>query len=255
MFTCFIIDNDVAVSTLSGFISLVDHITLIGSHDTPTGLLDRFIVTKPDIIFMDIELAKQNQIETIQFSNISTLIITGDHQSHAYEAFELNAIDYLLKPLEYSSFLRTVIKSKKIRFRELEKCFRNLTEPNDHFFIKKDSNGKKIVKVKYDDIIFIEASQNYITLNMEQCKHLAYLTMKEIEKNLPNDKFIRVHKSYIVNINKITAVDGNQVFLNENEKILIGSSYRSNFHQKVNERLLKSERTITRSASSPLLDF
>ena len=231
MFTCFIIDDDVSISTLSGFISLVDHITLIGSQSSAEGLLDNFIVTKPDIVFMDIELAKQNLTTTVQFSNISTLIITGDHTGSAFEALELNAIDYLLKPLEYSSFLRTVIKSKKIRFRELEKCLKNLTEPNDHFFIKKDSNGKKIVKIKYDDIIFIEASQNYITINMEQCKHLAYLTMKEIEKNLPADKFIRVHKSYIVNINKITAVDGNQIFLNENEKILIGSSYRTNFHQ------------------------
>ncbi len=247
MFTCFIIDDDVSISTLSGFISLVDHITLIGSQSSAEGLLDNFIVTKPDIVFMDIELAKQNLTTTVQFSNISTLIITGDHTGSAFEALELNAIDYLLKPLEYSSFLRTVIKSKKIRFRELEKCLKNLTEPNDHFFIKKDSNGKKIVKIKYDDIIFIEASQNYITINMEQCKHLAYLTMKEIEKNLPADKFIRVHKSYIVNINKITAVDGNQIFLNENEKILIGSSYRTNFHQKLNERLLKSERNINKT--------
>jgi len=247
MFTCFIIDDDVAISTLSGFISLVDHITLIGSQSSTEGLLDNFIATKPDIVFMDIELARQNLTTTVQFSNISTLIITGDHAGSAFEAFELNAIDYLLKPLEYSSFLRTVIKSKKIRFRELEKCLKNLTEPNDHFFIKKDSNGKKIVKIKYDDIIFIEASQNYITIIMEQCKHLAYLTMKEIEKNLPADKFIRVHKSYIVNINKITAVDGNQIFLNENEKILIGSSYRTNFHQKLNERLLKSERNINKT--------
>lgn len=255
MFTCYIIDNDVTVSTLSGFISLVDHITLIGSSNSPHGLLEQFIVTKPDIIFINIELAKKYQPDVIQYNSISSLIFTGDSPNLAFDALELNAIDYLVKPLEYSSFLRTIIKSKKIRFRELEKGLRNLTEPNDHFFIKKDSNGKKIVKVKYDDIVYIEGSQNYISLFIEDGQHLAYLTMKEIEENLPADKFIRVHKSYIVNINKITSVDGNQLLLNDSHKIIIGSSYRNSFNQKLNERLLKSKRNLNKANPFQALDF
>ncbi|WP_256013591.1 LytR/AlgR family response regulator transcription factor [Desertivirga xinjiangensis] len=246
MFTCHIIDSDIDISTLSGFISLVEHITLIGSSETPKGLLDRFIVTKPDIIFISIDLARQYPTDVIQYSNFSSVIITGENEAYAYEALELNAIDYLIKPVEYSSFLRTIIKSKKIRFREMEKSLRLLSDPNDHFFIKKDSSGKKFVKVKYDEIIYVEASLNYISLIMEQEKHLAYLTMKEIEENLPCEKFIRVHKSYIVNINKIRAVDGNQVFLNNGERIIIGASYRNNFHLKLNERLLKTKRNINR---------
>ncbi|WP_207532542.1 LytR/AlgR family response regulator transcription factor [Desertivirga arenae] len=250
MFTCSIIDNNISIATLKGYIELVDHMTLVGAYNSPKNLVDIFVITKPDIIFMDFSLAKDHFTETIQFSNISTLIITGDSPANAFEALEMNAIDYLLKPVEYSSFLRTVIKSKKIRFRELDKSLRNLTEVSDHFFIKKDSSGKKIVKVKYDDIIYIEGSQNYISLIMENCSHLTYLTMKEIEESLPADKFIRVHKSYIVNINKITAVDGNQIFLNEHEKIIVGSSYKGNFTQKLNEKLLKTKRNITKLPNS-----
>ena len=242
MFTCSIIDDHTSINTLKEYIELVDHITLIGAYSSPQNLLDIFFHTKPDIIFIDFELARKSLIETIQFGNISTLIITGSSPDNAFEALEMNAIDYLIKPVEYSSFLRTIIKSKKIRFRELEKSLKSLTEVNDHFFIKKDSSGKKIVKVKYDDIVYIEGSQNYISLIMESSNHLTYLTMKEIEENLPSDKFIRVHKSYIVNINKITAIDGNQILLNDHDKILIGSSYKTHFIQKLNERLLKTKR-------------
>jgi len=246
MFTCSIIDDSISITTLKGYIELVDHITLVGTYNSPQNLIDIFILTRPDIIFIDFDLAKKYLTETFQLSNISTLIITGHSTDNAFEALEMNAIDYLIKPIEYSSFLRTVIKSKKIRFRELEKSLKNLTEINDHFFIKKDSSGKKIVKVKYDDIVYIEGSQNYISLIMENCNHLTYLTMKEIEESLPADKFIRVHKSYIVNINKITSVDGNQILLNDHDKIIVGSSYKTNFNQKLNERLLKTKRNITK---------
>ena len=249
MFTCSIIDDNINTTTLKEYIELVDHITLTGTYSSPKDLIDTFITTKPDIIFIDFELARKFFIETIQFGNISTLIITGTSPSYAFEALEMNAIDYLVKPIEYSSFLRTIIKSKKIRFRELEKSLKNLTEVSDHFFIKKDSSGK-IVKVKYEDIVYIEASQNYISLIMEKSSHLTYLTMKEIEESLPPDKFIRVHKSYIVNINKITAVDGNQILLNDNDKILIGSSYKTSFIQKLNEKLLRSKRNTSKPTNS-----
>lgn len=246
MFSCFIVDDEISTSTLAGYISLVDHITLIGSSSSPKGILNKLIITKPDIVFIDIDLARKFQSDIIQLISVSTLIITGRSQADAYEALELSAIDFLLKPIEYSAFLRTIIKTKKIRLRELEKGIQSLIESNSHFFVKKDSKGKKIVKIRYQEILYIEGSQNYVSIITDEEKHLAYLTMKEIEQSLPSDRFVRVHKSYIVNVDQIKMVDGNQILLDNEQKILMSVSYRPTVLRKLNEKLLRSKRNQQR---------
>ncbi len=144
----------------------------------------------------------------------------------------------MLKPILYERFLKCInrLNSRTVRnFRDEE------VNRRAHFFIQYEMKGK-IVKIEYNDVIYIEAQKNYITVHTHSSQFITYLTMKEIEENLPSTLFIRIHKSYIINLDKVVSVDGNSLQLKEKKELVIGSSYKDNFLSILKQKMIKTKR-------------
>jgi DNA-binding LytR/AlgR family response regulator len=146
------------------------------------------------------------------------LIFTTAYSEHAVTSFEMDAIDYLLKPFSLSRFIKSCNKAFELH------NFRNVAETSDHLYIK---TGYEQVKVMYDEILYLEAAGNYVTFVLKDKNILSRSTFIEVINLLPVDKFVRIHRSYIVAINKIDKAERNQVTIN-NTQIPVGEAYSLN---------------------------
>lgn len=165
-------------------------------------------------------------------ANPPPVIFTTAYPNYALEGFEVNAMDYLVKPVSFNRFVKAVLKAKE--YYELRD--KNATENaagSNHFFIKADN---KLVKILYDDVLFAEGLQNYVSIHTKSKKYITYLTFKSVEEYLPANRFIRVHKSYIVSAEKIDNIEGNGLHIG-NHAIPISR----NMKEEVMEKLLKGK--------------
>jgi DNA-binding LytR/AlgR family response regulator len=220
--TCLIIDDEpIARKLLQEYIEETDFLELVGVAENPlkaTGLINTL---KPDLIFVDINMPKMSGIEFLRSSvNLPMVIMTTAYGQYALDGFELAVIDYLVKPFSLERFLNATQKAL-----ELKSLKNNKQEiapaQDDHFFTKCDG---KIVKIFYNDLLYIQAMANYIIFYTTTDKLVVYLTIKSVLEKLPLTQFIQVHKSYIVNTGKINSIEGNMLCL-ENAKIPMGLSY------------------------------
>ena len=189
-------------------------------------------VEKIDLMFLDIQMPAMRGIDFLKTLQVSPLvIITTAYPNFALEGFELNVLDYLVKPITAERFLKAVNRVKET----LEhKDGEDLTARTDFFFIKAANSFEKVF---FSDILFIEAHQNYMTIQMEKSKLIALLTIKSLEEQLPARKFQRIHKSYIVSLEKIESLRGNEIFIGTH-KIPVGKNYKEQLLKIVNERLI-----------------
>ena len=171
------------------------------------------LLTKEEVqlLFLDIQMPKISGLDffkTLKYA--PPVIFTTAFPQHALEGFELNALDYLVKPVSFERFLKAAIRAKE--YYEVRQ--KNSTEGGtgvataDYFFIKADG---KLVKINYDDILFVEALQNYVVIQTSEKKYITYLTFKSVEEYLPGVKFIKTHKSFIVSAEKIESIEGNNI--------------------------------------------
>ncbi len=185
-----------------------------------------------DLMFLDIQMPDMRGTDLLKTLQVKPLvIITTAYPNFALEGFELNVLDYLVKPITAERFLKAVNRAKEI----LE--FKKGGPPGisrDFFFIRSASNYEKVF---FNDILFIEASQNYMTIKTEKGKLMALITIKSLEEQLPPAKFIRVHKSYMISIDKITAIRGNEVVIGSHN-LPVGKNYKDQLLKMVNERLI-----------------
>ena len=137
---------------------------------------------------------------------VPPVIFTTAYPQYALEGFEVNALDYLVKPISFERFLKAALKAKEY-YEVREKNIAETAGSSDHFFIKADS---KLVKILFDDVLVVEALQNYVVIHTGTKKYMTYLTFKSVEDYLPSDKFIKVHKSYIVAAAKVDSIEGNE---------------------------------------------
>lgn len=171
-----------------------------------------------DLIFLDIKMPDISGIEFFNsLSKKPLLVFTTAYSEHAVTSFEMDAIDYLLKPFSLARFIKACNKAYELY------NFRNTTETSDHLYLK---TGYEQVKVMYDDIHYLEATGNYVTFVLSDKKVLARSTFAEAIHWLPQQKFVRVHRSYMVAVNKITKVERHQVSIG-NSKIPVSEAYVS----------------------------
>jgi DNA-binding LytR/AlgR family response regulator len=183
-----------------------------------------------DLIFLDIDLPEMEIADfTTSFDHQANIIIVSSDDKAALKAFEFNIVDYLLKPVTFSRFYKAV--DKAIRYYANKEV--SNSDANE-IFIKK---GSTLVKLKIKDIIYIEALENYVTLNTKNEKFTIHFTMKAIEDQLPSGIFFRVHRSFIVNISLIKSIkdDSLELLLGDNLKsIPIGHSFRETLLNRIN---------------------
>ncbi len=218
---CLIIDDEpIARKILQEFVEEIDYLELIGQAENPLKAMS--LLNDIDVVFLDINMPKINGIDFLKNSkNNASIIMTTAYAEYAAEAYGLDVLDYLVKPIAFDRFLKACNKAKEIR--ELKKMpqFQS-NKINDHFFIKCDN---QIEKVFYSDLVYAEAMLNYVMLYTNSKKMMVYVTIKSLEDQLPSSTFIKVHKSFIVNINKVESINGNILNI-RNEKIAISQNLR-----------------------------
>ena len=176
-----------------------------------------------DLIFLDINMPKLSGIEFLKIlKNPPLIILTTAYTDYAMEGYELNVLDYLVKPFSFVRFLKAVQKAEQQI--QISKKTKELEKP-ESIFIK---SNKKSYQVRFVDIVYIEGLGDYIKIHTEKTHLITNLTMKKMEELLPENEFYRIHKSYIVNLKKIVAIEGNMVELS-NVKLTIGSNFRTDF--------------------------
>lgn len=219
---CIIIDDEpIARKVLQEFIQEIDYLELAGQAEDPLKALSLVTGNTIDLIFLDINMPKINGIDFLKNSRLQAqIIMTTAYADHAVEAYGLDVLDYLVKPIAFDRFLKACNKVKEAHL--TKKATTAPPAQADHFFIKCNN---QIEKVLYDDLVYAEAMLNYVMLYTRTKKMMVYLTIKRLEEQLPAGIFIKVHKSFIVNLNKIQSIEGNVLDMG-NQKIAISQNLR-----------------------------
>jgi DNA-binding LytR/AlgR family response regulator len=206
---CIIIDDEpIARKLIEEFIEDIDFLELAGQAENPAKAITLLTDNTIDLIFLDINMPVINGINFLKSSkNTPSVIMTTAYAEYAVEAFNLDVLDYLVKPIPFERFLKACNKARE--FHETKKKLASQESvSDDHFFIKCDN---QIEKVLHQDLIYAESMMNYVILHTANRKLILYITLKSLEEQLPAGLFIKVHKSFIVNRSKIKSIDGNMI--------------------------------------------
>ncbi len=231
---CVIIDDDkFSTRIIEDFIGRTEGLNLVGSYSSAVEAINK--MSRPDaervnIIFLDIEMPEMSGIEFLKsLSELPQVIIYSSQEKYALEMYEYDVTDYLLKPVNYARFIKSINRVKE-RFDKKETLSKESTE----IFIK---NNNSLVRVKFEDIRWIEALENYVVVNTFKDKFTIHFTMKSIAEKMPADKFVRVHRSFIVNMSKVKSIEDNSVIIRSetgSKVIPIGKSYKDQLMNDIN---------------------
>lgn len=232
--SCIIVDDEpIARKILHEFVDQVPFMDLRGKFENAMQAETFLQQDAADIIFLDIEMPKVSGLQLLQKMDISSLVIlTTAYPKYALEGYDLDIIDYLLKPILFSRFLKAVQKARD--YYQMKYMATGPGRPS-YIFIKSD---KRIEKIELSDILYVESVGNYVSFCTGSKKIIAYLTLKSLESQLPADEFIKIHQSYLVNCSKITALAGNAITIGD-KSLPISRNYRDTVMKLVQQRLLK----------------
>lgn len=226
---CIIVDDDeMSQKAMKHLVSQVPFLNLVGIYSNASEAIDALNKSNVDLMLLDIEMPVVNGLEFIKsLKNPPTTILATSKKDYAIEAFECNVIDYLVKPIAVDRFFSAIEKSRHF----YETNHKNSNETNHEcLFIK--VNGI-LTKIDIKDILWIEASGDYIQINTSEKKYTTHSTLKAIENKLPADKYIRVHRSYIVSIDNINSIDDNTILI-QKQLIPVGFVYKENLTRRLN---------------------
>ncbi len=233
---CIIIDDEpLSRKGLKEYIADIDFLNLLGEFDNPLPATNLLGNGEVQLLFLDIQMPKITGLDFYKtLKDPPAVIFTTAYPQYALDGFEVNALDYLVKPISFDRFLKAALKAKE--FYEVRQKNRSETVTGaapEYFFIKADN---KLVKILFEDILFVEALQNYVTIYTTTKKYISYLTFKSVEDYLPADRFIKVHKSFIIAAAKVDSIDGNEIRMDQH-RIPISRSFKD----EVTDKLLKGK--------------
>jgi DNA-binding LytR/AlgR family response regulator len=210
LINCIIIDDEpLARKGLKEYIADTDFLNLIGEFDSPVKATALLGSGNTHLLFLDIQMPKITGIDFFKsLQHAPPVIFTTAYPQYALDGFDLNALDYLVKPISFERFLKAALKAKEYYEVRQQNEETAPGKKEDYFFIKADN---KLVKISFDEILFVEALQNYVTIHTADKKYITYLTFKSVEEYLPGDRFIKTHKSYIISASKINSIEGNDI--------------------------------------------
>ncbi|WP_149240878.1 LytR/AlgR family response regulator transcription factor [Dyadobacter sp. 32] len=241
---CLIVDDEqAALNVLTNYISKTPFLELCGAYLDPIAALDVIYKEDVDILFLDIHMPEISGLEFIKLLRGRTkVILTTAYSQYALDGYQLNVVDYLLKPVPFDRFLQAVQKVKDlITVKYQPETPSNTQQPaqiiptQDHVFVKVDG---KIVKVRFEEILYIEGLGNYVSIYTPASRLVTLSTMKEVEDYLPENDFIRVHRSHIIALGKVEYIEGNQIFLANGTAIPLGETYRERFFKLLEENMM-----------------
>lgn len=235
MRTLIVDDEHPARKLLAAYLGKLPEMALVGQCKNALEALSHLQQEEVDLMFLDIQMPNLSGLELLRTLKRPPMVVfTTAYAAHAVTGFELDAVDYLVKPFSFERFVQAVNKASELHRLRLQPVS-NTASPTpevlqDHFFVKADY---KLVKLYYADILYIEGMREYIAIHTQKKRHIVYQTMKYMEALLPSASFARIHKSYIVALPNIRSVYGNTIELDDKE-LPIGKSYKADFMKRIN---------------------
>ncbi len=235
MIKCIAVDDEpLALNIVDIFCNKTESLNLLKTFTNGLDALAYIDENEVDLIFLDINMPHISGVEFAKRVNNKCMIVfTTAYQNYAVEGFELDALDYLLKPFSYARFMTAVTRAES-RMVLLNKSEEEKVSP--FIMIRSDYSN---IKLNIDSIISVEGLKDYVKIYTEDKNHITKITMKSIEQNLADFGFMRVHKSYIVNLKKVVSYEYNKVLLSKNLTVSIGNIYRNEFVEYIDKNKLK----------------
>lgn len=229
---CLIVDDEpVARKVLREFIERVPFLLCCGQCENAMKAEAFLKNSEADLVLLDIEMPKLSGLEWLKRTPVKPMVVlTTAFPNYALQGYELDIMDYLLKPIAFDRFLKAVQK-----VREYTELKDTLLTGSTYLFVRSE---KRIEKIEPGNILYAESVGNYVSIVLTDKKLLAYLTLKSLEAQLPAHDFIKIHQSFLVNLAKIEAIDGNRVMIGAKE-IPVSRNFRDRLMQVVEQRLLK----------------
>lgn len=240
MIRCLVVDDEQhAIDIMAHYIGQTNFLQLVSSTTNPVEALQTVITENIDLVFLDIQMPELSGIDFIKAINgKAKVILTTAYSEFAIEGFDLEVVDYLLKPVRFPRFLSAVQKAVKAISEKNNLPETDNDPEEDYIFVKTESKGK-LLKINLAEIEYIEGMKNYVAIYLGGKKTLVYTNLKDLVNHLPARQFIRVHKSFIIPINRITGIEGNRINLkNVTAEILIGESYKDELMEIIKHRMI-----------------
>lgn len=221
---CIVVDDEpLAVSLLGSYVEKIPFFELVFSTENPILALEYIQKNDADLIFLDIQMPELSGINFMKIvGDKLKYILTTAYSEYALEGYEHNVIDYLLKPISFDRFQKSALKAQ-------ERFPTNETSANSYFFIK--SSGQQH-KINFDEILYVESIKDYVSIKTENQEYIVLDTLKSLERQL-SDRFTRIHKSFIVNVDKIIRINPKTISLLSEIEIPMGETYKSDFFLKL----------------------
>ena len=233
MITCIAVDDEpLALRQIVSYIDQTPFLQLKGKFTNALGVSDFLKENPVDLLFLDIHMSDLNGLELAKsLEHPPRIIFTTAYSEYAIEGYKVNAIDYLLKPIEYVDFL--LASNKALETIKKERQFITEVKKKDDFlFIK---SGQQHIRINFNDIKYLEAQKEYVSINLVHGEAVKTLVrLKNIEEILPKEYFMRIHRSYIVNLNHIVTVERNRIIYSQKEFIVVSDTYQENFKTFLN---------------------
>lgn len=227
-------DEPLAVSILEKYTKEIKEIELLATFNNAVEAAS-FVQDHPlDLIFLDINMPVLDGLSFLKSLEIKPMVImTTAHENHALESFELQAIDYLVKPIPFPRFLKSV--QRVIQLKKPQDSIEQNNSETKSIFVKIDK--KKLQKIELDKIVLIESLKDYIRIKTDLGKYIIHKTLSSFTEELPTDKFIRIHRSFTVAIDRIDSVEGNSLEI-QGERFTIGRSYINEVKSRILQDLI-----------------
>ena len=228
---CIITDDEpIARKGLIGYVEKIDYLSLVGECEDALQLNTLLKTEQSDLLFLDIEMPYLSGLDLLSsIQNPPKVIITSAYEKYALKGYELDVVDYLLKPITFERFVKAVDKVYSLMEKESAK------DTNEYIFVK---SGKQLKKIFLEDILFIESMENYVNVFTTSSKEVVYSTLKLFLESLPSDHFLQVHRSYVVNIEQISSIEGNTLHIASYEIPVARNLREQVFNFIINNRLI-----------------
>ncbi|MCM1138090.1 MAG: LytTR family DNA-binding domain-containing protein [Muribaculum sp.] len=235
---CVVDDEPLASGLIASYISKTPFMELVGEYSSPKDAISTILDGDVDLVFLDINMPQLNGIEFAKIIPPTVRIVfTTAYDNYAVEGFRVNALDYLLKPISYDEFLAA--GNRALQWAELNNQQLDTDQPSkspEHIIVKSEY---KLVQIAIKDILYIEGLKDYVKIYTEGAEKsiMTLISMKALEHSLPSSRFMRVHRSYIVNLSKIRIIERNRIVFGK-VAIPISESYKQVFSDYISQRTL-----------------